>query len=54
MAYLAKNSQILHAAVLGHYEEFSQLCRHPIHNRIGVKNPRIDPPFEFLMIFKGI
>jgi hypothetical protein len=43
--------QISHAARLGHYEQFSQLCRHQILNGIRVKNPRTDPPFESLMNF---
>jgi hypothetical protein len=43
--------QISHAARLGHYEQFSQLCRHQILNRIRVKNPGTDPPFESLMNF---
>jgi hypothetical protein len=41
-----KNSQFLHVARLGHYEQFSQLCRHPILNRIRVKNTRTDSTFE--------
>jgi hypothetical protein len=34
-----KNSQFLHVARFGHYEQFSQLCRYPILNRIRVKHP---------------
>jgi hypothetical protein len=32
----SKNSQFLHVAILGHYEQFYQLCGHPILNRIRV------------------
>jgi hypothetical protein len=49
----SKNSQFLHVARLGHYEQFSQLCRHPVLKRIGVKNPGTDSTFESLMSFKG-
>jgi hypothetical protein len=38
----SKNSQFLHIAILGQWKKFYQLCRHPILNRIGVKNPRTD------------
>jgi hypothetical protein len=38
-------------ARLGHCEQFSQLCRHPIPNKIRVKIPGIDSPFETLMNF---
>jgi hypothetical protein len=41
------NSQFLYVARLGHYEQFSQLCLHPILNRIRVKNPKTDSKFEF-------
>jgi hypothetical protein len=47
----SKNSQILHAARLEHYEQFTQLCRHPILNKIRVKIPGKDSPFEILMDF---
>jgi hypothetical protein len=36
---------------LGYYEHFSQLCRHPNPNRIRVKNPGSDSPFESLLKF---
>jgi hypothetical protein len=48
----SKNSQFLHVDRLGHYEQFSQLFRHPIINRIRVKSPGIDSTFESLMNFK--
>jgi hypothetical protein len=48
----SKNFQFLHVARLGHYEQFSQLCRHPILNRIRVKNPRTDSTFESFMNFQ--
>jgi hypothetical protein len=48
----SKNSQFLHVAILGHYEQFCQLCRHPIMNRIRVKNPGTDSTFESLINFK--
>jgi hypothetical protein len=47
-----RNSQFLHVARLGHYEQFSQLCRHPIINRMRVKNPGTGTTFESLMNFK--
>jgi hypothetical protein len=47
-----KNFQILHAARLGHYEQFSQLCRDPNLHTIRVKNPGTDSPFESLMNLK--
>jgi hypothetical protein len=50
LAY-SKNSQISHAVRLGHYKEFSKLCQHPILNRIRVKNPGTNPPFEYLRNF---
>jgi hypothetical protein len=37
---------------LGYYEQFSELCRHPILNGIRVKNPGTDSTFESLMNFK--
>jgi hypothetical protein len=37
---------------LGYYEQFSELCRHPILNGIRVKNPGTDSSFESLMNFK--
>jgi hypothetical protein len=48
----SNNSQFLHVARLGHYEQFSKLCRHPILNRIRVKNLGTDSTFESLMNFK--
>jgi hypothetical protein len=48
----SKNSQFLHVDRLVHYQQFSQLFRHPIINRIRVKTPRIDSTFESLMNFK--
>jgi hypothetical protein len=48
----SQNFQFLHVARTGYYEQFSQLCRHPILNRIRVKNPGTDSTFEFLMNFK--
>jgi hypothetical protein len=47
-----QNFQFLHVARTGYYEQFSQLCQHPILNRIRVKNPGTDSTFEFLMNFK--
>jgi hypothetical protein len=48
----SKNSQCLHVSRLGHYEQFAQLCRHPICDRIRVKNPETYSTFESLMDFK--
>jgi hypothetical protein len=48
----SKNSQCLHVATLGPYEQFSQLCLHPIPNRIRVENPGTDSTFESLLNFK--
>jgi hypothetical protein len=48
---LPQNSQILHAARLGHFEQLSQLCRHQILKIIRGKNPGTDPPFESLTKF---
>jgi hypothetical protein len=42
----------LHVASLGYYEQCSQLCRHPIPNRIIAKNPETDSTFKSLMNFK--
>jgi hypothetical protein len=42
----------LHAAFLGYYEQFYQLCRHPIPNINRAKNPGPDLTFESLMNFK--
>jgi hypothetical protein len=39
-------------ANLGYYEQYSQMCRHPIPNRIRAKNPGTDSTFESLMNFK--
>jgi hypothetical protein len=50
LAY-SKNSQILYSARLGHCEQFSQLFLHPILNKIRVKIPGTDSPFESLMNF---
>jgi hypothetical protein len=47
----SKNSQILQEPRLGHYEQFSQLCRYPNLNTIRVKIPGTDSPFEILMNF---
>jgi hypothetical protein len=41
-----------HAARLGHYEQFSQLCWHPIPNINRANNPRSDSTVECLMNFK--
>jgi hypothetical protein len=46
------NSQFLHVAILGYYEQFSQLCRQPILTRIRVKNLGTDSTFESFMNFK--
>jgi hypothetical protein len=51
LSYL-KNSQFLHDARLGKYEQFFQLCRHPIPNINRAKNPGSDSTFESLMNFK--
>jgi hypothetical protein len=48
----SKNPQLLHVARQGHYEQFPQLCRHLINNRIRGKNPGTDLAFESLMNFK--
>jgi hypothetical protein len=48
----SKNSQFLHVTRLGYYEQCSQLCRHPIPNIIGAKNPGSDSTFESLKNFK--
>jgi hypothetical protein len=40
------------AASLGYYEQFFQLCRHPIPNIIRAKNSGPDLTFETLMDFK--
>jgi hypothetical protein len=42
----SKNSRILHAARLLHYELFSKLCQHLILNKFRVKIPGTDSPFE--------
>jgi hypothetical protein len=47
-----KNSQFLHADHLGYYEQFPQLCQHPIPNINRAKNRRSDSKFESLMNFK--
>jgi hypothetical protein len=47
-----KNSQILHSAILGNYEQLSLLCRHPNLNRCRVKIPGIDSQFEFFVNFQ--
>jgi hypothetical protein len=39
-------------AVLGYYEQFSQLFRHPIPNKNRAKNHGSDSTFESLMNFK--
>jgi hypothetical protein len=48
----SKTFQILHAARLGYYKQFSQLCRHPNLDIIRVKNPGTDSPCESLMKLK--
>jgi hypothetical protein len=47
-----KIPNFLHGAGLGYYEQFSQLCRHPIPNINRAKNPRSDSTFGSLMNFK--
>jgi hypothetical protein len=48
----SKNSQFFDDVRLGHYKQFSLLWRHPILNRIRLKNPRTYSTFESLMKFK--
>jgi hypothetical protein len=48
----SKNFQFLYVASLGYYEQFPQLCRHPIPNQNRAKNPGSDSTFESLMNFK--
>jgi hypothetical protein len=48
-----KNSQFLYVARMGYFEQFSQLCRHPIVNIIRVKNLGTDSTFESLVNFKS-
>jgi hypothetical protein len=48
----SKNSQFLHVANLGYFEQLSQLCRHPVSNIIRAKNTGLDSTFESLMNFK--
>jgi hypothetical protein len=48
----SKNSQFVHVASIGYYEQFSRLCRHPIPNRNRAKNHGLDSSFEFLKNFK--
>jgi hypothetical protein len=48
---LLQKSSFLYAGNLRYYEHFSQLCQHPNLNRIRVKIPAIDSPFEILMTF---
>jgi hypothetical protein len=50
--YCSNNSQCLHEAGLGYYEQFPQLCRRPITNINRAKNPWSDSTFEFFMNFK--
>jgi hypothetical protein len=50
----SKNFQFLHAAILKYYEQFSQLCRHPILYRIRVKNSGTDSIIEYLLNFKRV
>jgi hypothetical protein len=47
----SKNSQILHAARLGHYEQRFQLFRHLNLNICRVKFFGIDSQFEYLVNF---
>jgi hypothetical protein len=48
----SKNSQFLHVAHLGCYQQFSELCGHPIPKINGAKNHRSYSTFESLMNFK--
>jgi hypothetical protein len=48
----SKNFQFLHGARFVQYEQCSQLCQHPIRNRIRVKNLGTYLTFESLMNFK--
>jgi hypothetical protein len=48
----SKHSQFLHVSRLGYNEKISQLCRHPITNRIRAKNLGTNSTFESLMNFK--
>jgi hypothetical protein len=50
--HCSKKFQCLHVAGLGDYEQFSQLCRHPILYINRAKNPGPDSTFESLMNFK--
>jgi hypothetical protein len=49
--YYSKNSKILHASRLGHYEQLYQLCRHPVLIRCRVKIPGTDSKFDFFNDF---
>jgi hypothetical protein len=42
----------LHATFLEYCEQFSQLCRYPVPNINGAKNPGSDSMFESLINFK--
>jgi hypothetical protein len=48
----SKNSQFLHLAHLGYFEQFFQLGQHLIHNISRAKDPGSDSTFEFLTNFK--
>jgi hypothetical protein len=49
--HCSKNSEILHAARTGHYEQLSQLCPHTNINRCRVKIPGTDSQFDFFCEF---
>jgi hypothetical protein len=50
--YCSKNSQFVHDARLGYFEQLSKLCRLQIPNRNKVQNPGTDSIFECFMNFK--
>jgi hypothetical protein len=50
--FCSKNSQFLHSARLGYYEQFSQLCPHSIPNTNIDTNLGPDSTFQSLMNFK--
>jgi hypothetical protein len=47
----SKNYEFLHVTRLGYDEQFSQLCRYPIPNKIRAKSPGLDSTFESLIDF---
>jgi hypothetical protein len=51
-SHCSKKSQVLLMAVLGYYEQFSQLFQHPIPNRNRAENLGSDSTFESLMNLK--